>query len=163
MVPAEAEDLWLPNVPGRSHRPPDEDDKVVAELMLVLELDEGVVAPLLLRHVRRRVRDVAVSQQVVDLQAGQPLRSVRQEFADSSSRSAGTAGSLLERDRMVPSSECLLQFGKHGNSSGRQTSSSDPQAVVTQQWHPRLAGFLLQCGHSSRIRSAPSKRAAARA
>ena len=72
-VPPGTEDVRLADVSGRVHRPLDEDDDVVADLMLVLELDESVVEPLPLGHVGRRVRDAAVPQQMVDLRAGQPL------------------------------------------------------------------------------------------
>ena len=60
----------------------DEDDDVVADLMFVLELHESVMQPLPRRTLWRRVRDFAVSQQMVDLRAGQPLVRVGEDFAD---------------------------------------------------------------------------------
>jgi hypothetical protein len=75
-------DVWLTDKAGGVHCPVDEDDDVVAHLMFVLKLYESVVQPLPLRHLWRRVRDVAVSQQMVDLRAGQPLVRVGEDFAD---------------------------------------------------------------------------------
>lgn len=81
-VPARTEDVWLADVPGRVHRPLDENDNVVADLMLILKLHEGIAEPLPFRDAGRGVRDIAVEQQMVDLRPGKPVVRVGEDFAE---------------------------------------------------------------------------------